>query len=137
MFAFYIKYCVSDDFTKLYPGIMYFTLCEATDREENIADTYSRVRPFPCTRALGRISSRSVLTMCLPLCDSSRNIIYFILRSRDDRLASVSRSNAACPFAQPFQQPRYVITSIGRPCIVTYLDFLKVTATSTLKAETL
>lgn len=44
MFAFYIKYCVSDDFTKLYPGIMYFTLCGATDREENIADTFSRVR---------------------------------------------------------------------------------------------
>lgn len=46
MFAFYIKYCVPDDFTKLYPGIMYFTLCEATDREENIADTYFVELPY-------------------------------------------------------------------------------------------
>lgn len=34
VFTFYIKYCVPDDFTKLYPGIMYFTLCEATDCEK-------------------------------------------------------------------------------------------------------
>jgi len=39
-FCFLHKILRTRRFTKLYPGIMYFTLCEATDREENIADTF-------------------------------------------------------------------------------------------------
>lgn len=139
VFAFYIKYCVPDDFTKLYPGIMYLTLCEATDREESIADTFF-VDPLPpvsvlraCTRLGPNLFAIGTFNMP-PLCDSPRNIIYIlILRSRGDRLASVSRSNAACPFAQSLQQPRYVTTSIGRLCIVTYWIW-KVRATNTLKS---
>lgn len=41
-FFFYIKYRVPDDFTKLYPGVMYFMLCEATDREK----MWSRIYTF-------------------------------------------------------------------------------------------
>lgn len=73
--AFYIKYCVPDDFTKLYPGIMYFTL--RGDRSRGTYRGYIFVGPpFGPTRV--RISSRSVLSMCPPSAiHFSRNTILF------------------------------------------------------------
>lgn len=115
LFFFYIKYRISDDLTKLYPGINVLYAAREGDRSRRKV-----LRLF--VQPISTCDLRDRYFQLSPL-SAIRLVIYLDIRLCDDRPTSVSRSSTACPFLRnPFKHvkrynfysPSYIL-SIGSP----------------------
>lgn len=103
-FFFYIKYRISDDLTKLYPGINVLYAAREGDRSRRKVLRLF-VQPISTCNLRDRYFQLSPLS-------AIRLVIYLDIRLCDDRPTSVSRSSTACPFLRnPFRHNFYNVHS--------------------------